>query len=214
MVLKIAVMLEISDYCGGICSTNGYLVRSGAECAPVVIDAPEGITDWISGLEVVPAALLLTHQHFDHVEDAAALVERFGVPVYAWSEPSMDLTLEDRAKLMGVFEELLPYPVDHLLEGGGELRLEGSEIGFEILHVPGHSPDSICFHHPDSGALFGGDVLMCGGYGRTDFPHGSESQLFSGICEKLWPLDEATSVFSGHGPATTIGDEKRRGLIP
>jgi glyoxylase-like metal-dependent hydrolase (beta-lactamase superfamily II) len=78
----------------------------------------------------------------------------------------------------------------------------------ELFHVPGHSPDSLCFYLPDQKILFGGDVLFLDGVGRTDFPGGSFEQLESGIENKLWPLPDDTKVFPGHGPATTIGRER------
>ena len=77
----------------------------------------------------------------------------------------------------------------------------------EIMHVPGHSPDSLCFVHRERRLAFGGDVLFQGGIGRTDFPGGSMEQLVEGIRTKLFGLDEDVTVLPGHGPPTTIGAE-------
>ena len=76
------------------------------------------------------------------------------------------------------------------------------------MHIPGHSPDSLCFFQPELGIVFGGDVLFLDGVGRTDFPNGSSSQLIAGIKSKLLQLPDATQVLPGHGPATTIGRER------
>jgi glyoxylase-like metal-dependent hydrolase (beta-lactamase superfamily II) len=81
---------------------------------------------------------------------------------------------------------------------------------WELFHVPGHSPDSLCFYLPGEKLLFGGDVLFLDGVGRTDFPGGSFEQLAVGIETKLWPLPEDTKVYPGHGPATSIGRERVR----
>ena len=77
-----------------------------------------------------------------------------------------------------------------------------------VFHVPGHCPGSLCFFFPDSLSLIGGDVLFREGVGRWDLPGGDGPLLFEGIREKLFPLDPATVVFPGHGPATTIGHER------
>ena len=108
--------------------------------------------------------------------------------------------------MMGVPCELAPYRVDHLLEGESTLSLE--ELELELFHVPGHSPDSVCFRVNGQPVLVGGDVLFKQGIGRTDFPNGDHDQLINGIKEKLWPLPDETHVLPGHGPTTTIGEEK------
>ena len=207
-------MLEIKGFCGGICATNGYLVTGESSASSVLVDAPEGMADWVDSEGAQPEALLLTHQHFDHVEDVAKLVERFDLPVHAWSMPSVDLTLADWAVAMGASRGIEDYTVREILEPAGESVLEVGGMHFEILHIPGHSPDSICFHHVEERVVFGGDVLMCGSYGRTDFPHGDAETLFRGIREKLFVLPAQTHVLPGHGPVTTTGAEAERGLIP
>jgi len=196
---------RIDVFCGGVFQTNGYLVRSGS--GHWLFDAPEGIGDWIAEQGVRIDGLLLTHQHHDHVIGAGRVRELFDCPVWAHSAPSDDLTLASRLEQMtGMPCELDPYSVDHLLEGESELSLDGLDL--EILHVPGHSPDSICFYLKGTSFLIGGDVLFQGGIGRTDFPHGDHELLLAGIREKLWPLPEDTHVLPGHGPATSIGVEK------
>ncbi|MEM0895832.1 MAG: MBL fold metallo-hydrolase [Verrucomicrobiota bacterium] len=208
-------MLEISSFCGGFCSTNGYLVRNPGNGQEILVDAPLGILDWMKETGVRPGALLLTHQHFDHVEEVAMIVQEFGVKVYGWSPVSEQLTLEKWAVEAGAIERIETFSIDCLLEEmeEGEL-LKVAELSFELLHVPGHSPDSVCFYLSDSELVFVGDVLMSGGYGRTDLPHGNASELFQGIREKMWTLPEGTHVLSGHGPPTTIEVEKANGLIP
>jgi len=151
--------------------------------------------------------LLLTHQHFDHVQDAAAVKVEHGCPIHAFAPYSRALTLEDLFGVAtGMSVSVPPYTVDHLLEGQETLSVAG--LTFDLKHVPGHSPDSVCFHAAEQGILVGGDVLFAGSIGRCDFPGGSQQQLVQGIAEKLMTLPDAIRVLPGHGPETTIAAER------
>jgi len=198
--------LTIESFCGGLFQTNGYVVRSGDWT--YLFDAPEGVADWMDGRGWRPDGLILTHHHHDHVLDAGIVQERFGCPIWAWAETSEDLTLiRGLERMMGFPMSLDPYKVTHLLAGESRLELPG--IVCDLLHVPGHSPDSVCFLLEGAGTLIGGDVLFRGGIGRTDFPNGDHDLLLAGIRSNLWPLPEETVILPGHGPGTTIGREKR-----
>jgi glyoxylase-like metal-dependent hydrolase (beta-lactamase superfamily II) len=195
----------IHVYCGGLFQTNGYLVRKDG--GTWLFDAPEGITGWLEDHDVVPDALLLTHQHHDHVLDVARIQAVFGCPVYAHSDPSDELTLsKGLERMMGIPCPIDPYTVDQRFAGLDTIDLGG--LVLDLHHVPGHSPDSVCFKLRDQPVLIGGDVLFAGGIGRTDFPNGNHGLLLSGIRSKLWPLPDETRVLPGHGPETTIGEEK------
>jgi len=197
--------LQIDQYCGGIFQTNGYLVRMDGHAW--LFDAPEGITDWLGEIGVRPDGLILTHQHHDHILDVGRLQETYGCPVHAYAEPSEELTLSKRLEqMMGIPCPIDPYTVDHFF--AGEAVLEVAGLTMDLLHIPGHSPDSVCFRLHGEPVVIGGDVLFAGSIGRTDFPNGNHEQLLSGIREKLWPLPDETHVLPGHGPATTIGEEK------
>lgn len=198
-------MFKVSSYTGGIAETNGWVLETDA--GTLAVDAPEGFADWLEEEGVKVDALLLTHQHFDHVMNAAEIKARQGCPVAAFARYSKNLTLELLfGAVTGTSVSVKPFDVDHVLEGRGELAIAG--VDFKLLHVPGHSPDSVCFHAPGLELLFGGDVLFAGSIGRTDFPGGSMEQLLRGIEEKVLVLDDSTRVFPGHGPETTIGDER------
>ncbi|MEX2579192.1 MAG: MBL fold metallo-hydrolase [Verrucomicrobiales bacterium] len=197
---------EITPFCGGLFQTNGYLVKAAG--AAYLFDAPEGVAEWLDEKGIGLDGLVLTHQHHDHVIDAGAVRQRFGCPLWAHSEPSEDLTMAKRLEQMtGAPCDLAPYTIDHLLEGEDSLSLDG--LNLELFYVPGHSPDSVCFRIQDHPLVIGGDVLFRGSIGRTDFPHGDHDLLISGIREKLWPLPDDTQVLPGHGPATSVGVEKR-----
>ncbi len=198
-------MLEISTYTGGIAATNGYLLTLPG--GTVLVDAPDGIGAWLSQRKVKVDALFLTHQHFDHVLDAAAVKAEHGCRVYSFAPYSKNLTLEILyGAVTGSPFSVPPFVVDEVLEGQSQIAALGET--WQLYHVPGHSPDSLCFHLPSQNLLFGGDVLFLDGVGRTDFPNGSTQQLLTGIIEKLFILPDATRVFPGHGDDTTIGRER------
>lgn len=197
--------LQIHAYCGGLFQTNGYLVQRSGKAW--IFDAPEGFAAWLAERGIRPEALILTHQHHDHVLDVARIAEQFACPVFAHSDPSEELTLaKGLERMMGVPCPIDPYTVDHRFDGLDSIDLGG--LVLDLFHVPGHSPDSVCFKLRDEPVLIGGDVLFQGSIGRTDFPNGDHEQLLAGIRAKLWPLADDTEVLPGHGPTTTIGHEK------
>ncbi len=182
--------------------TNGYLVETPD--GNLLIDAPEGIAEWITRRGVRVDDVLLTHQHYDHVTDAAAL-KSLGARLHAFADHSKDLTLESMARSWGLPISVMPYQTDRLFTMTELLRIAGLEIS--LAHVPGHSPDSVTFHVPKHGVVFSGDTLFAGSIGRTDLPGGSTTQLLDGIARQLMTLPADTRVLPGHGPGTTIGEE-------
>jgi len=197
--------LMIRVYSGGIAATNSYALP--LEKGTILVDAPEGVVEWLQQEGLRPDALFLTHQHFDHVWDAALVAQTFGCPVYAWSSYSKDLTLEKLFALQSGGGLSIPaFSVSEALQDRETVQIAGIE--WSLYHVPGHSPDSLCLHDPQAGWLFGGDVLFAGGVGRTDFPGGDMSGLIQGIEQKLLILPDDTKVFPGHGGPTSIGEER------
>ncbi len=194
--------MKITTYTGGLTQTNGYLVETSE--GNFLIDAPEGIADWLAGKGVSVTDVLLTHQHYDHVLDAAAL-QGGGARLHAITPYSQELTLEAAARAWGMPISVEPYRIDALFGMGQPLRIAGQEI--LLAHVPGHAADSVIFHLPDQDVVFSGDTLFAGSIGRTDLPGGSTTQLLYGIGCHLMSLPPETRVLSGHGPATTIRRE-------
>jgi glyoxylase-like metal-dependent hydrolase (beta-lactamase superfamily II) len=112
--------------------------------------------------------------------------------------------------LSGLWEfDVTSPPADRLVTDGETLTVAG--IPLEVREIPGHSPGHVVYvvHDAEPKIVLGGDVLFAGSVGRTDLPGGSFERLAAGIRAKLWPLPDETVVFPGHGPPTTIGEEKR-----
>jgi len=194
--------MKLSVFTGGFAQTNGWLLETAD--GNLLVDAPDGIADWLNQRGVRIDAVLLTHQHYDHVLDAAALQNQ-GVPIHSFARYSQDLTLEKPAREWGMPLSVEPFTVDHLIKPGEPLTLCGLE--FSVAHVPGHATDSLTFHLPAHGLVFAGDTLFQGSIGRTDLPGGSTETLIDGIRRHLLTLDGTTRVLPGHGPETTIAAE-------
>ena len=160
-------------------------------------------------MDVVPAAILNTHGHSDHIAGNAALKER-------WPESPLLIGFGDANKLTDPQLNLsanygLPMvspPADATLAAGD--KLEDAGIAFEIRETPGHSPGHIVFvcKQYDPWIVFGGDVLFRGSIGRTDFPDGNHEDLLRSVREELFTLPDSAIILPGHGPATTVGTEK------
>lgn len=204
---------HIEVYTGGYFQTNGYAVPLAEEGEILLIDAPEGVADWVAGKGWRVTALLLTHLHYDHVIDAAKIRVAYPDATFcSHSSVDADLTLETVLReTIGWPFDLGEFSIDELLadrfeNGLGHIEVAGQTLG--LLHVPGHSPDSVAFYLTESGLLFSGDALFHRSIGRTDFPHGDSDTLLSSIRKRIFPLPGETVVYPGHGPETTVAEEK------
>jgi hydroxyacylglutathione hydrolase len=187
---------------------NCYLVidEATAECAIVDPGEEAGlIAHKIAAAGVTPVAILLTHAHVDHVLGVGRLRRDTGVPVYL--HPADRILYDhvpEQAVAFGMRAERLPAP-DRELAHGDVLSVGG--LALRVHHVPGHSPGSVAFE--GHGVVFSGDVLFQGSIGRTDLPGGDFDTLRRSIERELLTLPDSTIVYSGHGPETTVGDERR-----
>ena len=202
-------MDNIRVYTGGIAACNGYLVITG-DNTYIAIDAPLGFVDWI--LSRKPDAkitdLLITHQHFDHIQDAAKFKKQFGCTIHAHSPYSPDLTLETLARnAWDPDMHVEPFEVDDIVDEKRRTANWGGQL-WHIHFVPGHSTDSNVYHLVDEDKLFSGDVLFAGSIGRTDLPGGDEKQLLNGIHARILNQPATTIVLPGHGPYTTVKHER------
>ncbi len=176
--------MNIKKLVVGILQANCYILIG--ERQGIIIDPggePDRIIEAVSNLRI--DLILLTHNHFDHIE---ALV-----PVMKATSAEVAIHPLDNIEVAG-----------RALKDGETIKFDGKEI--LVINTPGHTPGSCCFLFEDK--LFSGDTLFAGGWGNTMFPGGSEIAIFKSIREKLMPLPDETIVYPGHGESTTIGEEK------
>lgn len=201
-------MLEVRTFTSGPLENNAYLVWEPTSREAVLVDpgmGSEPIAQEIRTAELTLKAVLNTHGHFDHIFHNALFSREFSCP-YFLHEGDLPLVhgMPEYAALFGFQADHCPDPTS-FLRSGQEISL-GSEA-LKVLHTPGHSPGGVCFL--GSGFVITGDTLFAQSIGRTDLPGGSFDQLVASIRENLFPLPEMTQVLPGHGPATSIGFEKR-----
>ena len=193
----------------GMIQTNCYLVGCEETQEGVIIDPgghPQRILAEVERHGLSIKYVLNTHGHFDHTDANRAIVEATGVPLALHPLDVPLLQESGGAAMFGLQADPSPAP-DLELHGGDELEV--GKLRFQVLHTPGHTPGHVCFYEPTEGALFDGDVLFYRGIGRTDLQGGSWQQLMDSIQRVLFALPHETVVYPGHGPATTIGDEKQ-----
>lgn len=187
---------------------NGFVLGCPRTKDGILIDPGDEVEDLIAaarrhGLRIV--SILLTHAHLDHVTGVGAAKRAFDAPVYLHRD---DQFLYDAAPQQGAMFGLRveqPPPVDaHYVEGA---PLAFGDFTVDVHHTPGHCPGGVCL--AIGGSLFVGDTLFSGSIGRTDLPGGDYDTLIRSIREVLFRFPDDTPVYSGHGPVTTIGQEKR-----
>ena len=171
-------------------------------------DEPDAILEKVRDLKVLKVkALLHTHGHLDHINGTRRLREETGakIMIHAADRPLYERLAEQFAFFgIDVGSDNDPLPVDEFLEDGQEVTF--GRHGLKVIHTPGHTPGSCCFHK--EGLLFAGDTLFRRSIGRTDLPGGNLEQETASIRSRLYGLDPETVVFPGHGSETRIREEK------
>lgn len=193
---------------------NGYVIGCERTREAVVIDPGDEIDELIAFSAqslLTLRAILLTHAHFDHVSGVARAKRAWNVPIHLHRD---DLYLYDRsashAAAFGLQMEA-PPPVDVFYEGKGPYTFGDYDVF--VHHTPGHCPGGVCLQVGKRGSagedLFVGDTLFAGSIGRTDLPGGDYDTLLRSITGVLYAFGDSARVYSGHGPQTTIGQERR-----
>ncbi len=202
--------LRVEQYVVGPVMTNCYLAVNENTNEALVIDpgdAADMLIKKIKERNVTPAAVLLTHGHFDHASAAQALASEFGIKIYAHEKEKETLETPS-CNLCGMIgEQGSRYHADVYVKDNEILNLAGFSI--QALYTPGHTVGGCCYYIEREQAVFAGDTLFHSSIGRTDFPGGSMSALLRSIREKLMTLPGQTKVYPGHEDTTTIGWERQ-----
>ncbi|MCU1616581.1 MAG: beta-lactamase domain protein [Frankiales bacterium] len=211
----------IRSFPAGAFGTNCYAVASGPRQECVVVDpgmdAVEPLARVLADDGLKPVAVVLTHGHLDHTFSVLPVCEGYDIPAYL--HPADNGMLSDPARWHGpalaplIGGVRLPDPSDvRRLDDGAVLDLAG--VRLSVRHAPGHTEGSVVFsldlgsEFDDAPGLLAGDVLFAGSVGRVDLPGGSWQAMLGSLRDVVLPLDDATVVLPGHGPATTIGRER------
>ena len=205
-------MTKVYQHTYGPFAENTYVIADDDSNA-VIIDPgmyhPEEnvqFFEFINSHQLKPCRLLLTHAHLDHVFGVNWVNKTYGLtPEIHNDDQIVYESAEVVAKQYGLnMNQLVPSNIS--LVHNEVFKFGGSE--FRIIHTPGHSPGSVCFRNDNEGYIISGDVLFQGSIGRTDLPGGDYNVLMRSIIEHIINLAEDTIVYSGHGPVTTVGQEK------
>lgn len=206
-------MLKIKCFVFSPIQENTYVLYNGLNQA-IIIDPgcyfdheKEKLNQFITESSLTPQMLLNTHCHLDHVFGNKYIAENYNLTLRIHEK---EKKLLDYAPASGLMYDM-PFdnyagPCDWLKEGD-ILRLGTDEL--KVIEAPGHSPGHICFYCAEQHFIISGDVLFNRSIGRTDLPGGNHQLLLENIRKKLFVLPDETIVYSGHGPVTTIGEEKR-----
>ena len=195
----------------GAYETNCYVLRSSETARDcLIIDAGLGAGKLINFLkehELNPLAVVLTHGHIDHIAGVAALRTEFPDIRVHIHKLDADMLTEPHTNLSAMTGGNFSIePAEFSLDE--QSIIEQAGVKLSVLHTPGHTRGGICLYSEDEGIVFTDDTLFADSIGRTDFPNGNMPQLLEGIRRKLFTLPDETKVYPGHGPITSIAQEK------
>lgn len=206
-------MINIQYFTFGPFQENTYILWDDTkEC--IIIDPGNStasehqkLKNFITEKMLKPVRLILTHAHIDHINGNQFVFDTFNLlPEVHTADLFFIQNHSATAAMYGLSVEQSPLPKSFIKEGD---IIQFGQSTLNTIHTPGHSPGSITFYNTEQQFMIAGDVLFYGSIGRTDLPMGNYDTLINSIKQKLFPLGDAMKVYSGHGPATTIGFEKQ-----
>ncbi|NGM62337.1 MBL fold metallo-hydrolase [Sphingobacterium sp. SGG-5] len=207
-------MIQIKTFVFNPYQENTYVLYDELSRESIIVDPgmhlpveEERLAAFIKEKALKPIALYNTHCHIDHVLGNRYVFDRWGLkPQFHEGEVPILVSVQNYAPQMGFRYEVSPIP-DSFIEEGQTISL-GAHTLTAIL-APGHSPAHLCYYAEADGFLIGGDVLFRNSIGRTDLPGGDHDTLLDSIRHKIYTLPDETLVYPGHGPTTTVGEEKK-----
>ena len=208
-------MIQIKTFSFNLLQENTYIVSDDTrecviiDCGAYYEEERKTLVDYIRSQRLTPTRLIATHGHWDHNLGNDTVFEAFGLKVEVAAEDEFLLT-----DLPQQFKNMIGAPLRREYPPIGRFFDEGEEISvgshrLQILKTPGHSPGSVVFHCPEEHVAFTGDTLFRMSIGRTDFDRGSYDDILHSLYHVIAKLPPETTVYSGHGPTTTIADELR-----
>jgi glyoxylase-like metal-dependent hydrolase (beta-lactamase superfamily II) len=206
-------MLHIQHFTFNPFQENTYVVYNDQKEAFIIDPGcytrieQKQLLEFIKDHALTPKGLLNTHCHLDHVFGNQLIADTFNLPaIFHKNEQVVLDRLAEASTKWGIPCNSYTGAIQYI-ENGDTLSL--GEEQFSILLTPGHSPGSVCFYHKEQAIIIGGDLIFKDGVGRTDLPGSNPNDLIKSIQDVILPLPENITIYSGHGPATTIGREKR-----
>ena len=206
--------VSVKSFCFNPFRENSYLLcdEVGGECVfvdPGCYDEAESeaLKSFVSSHGLKPNAIWLTHGHFDHIFGVASLARDYSILVYMSSEDKMILKRDPvYAQGVGLKAPDVSFETEDLVDG--QILASFDNGGFKVITTPGHTPGGVCFYSEENKILFSGDTLFAGSIGRTDLDGGDYDKEIVGIMEKLMLLPGDVEVYPGHGPSTSIAEER------
>ncbi len=206
-------MVQVKTFCFNALQENTHIIyKAGGDC--IIIDPGNYLEDefkllnaFIDHLNLNPVMIVNTHCHIDHILGVQELKDKFRIPfcIHELEMPVL-LSMKSFAEAFGFPDYREPEP-DRFISEGDSIRLENSS--WKVLLIPGHSPGHIALYEKELRKCIVGDIIFQNSIGRTDLPGGDFNTLIEGIKNKLYELPDDVEIFSGHGPNTNIGEEKK-----
>ena len=198
--------MPVATFPLGPLHTNSYLLHNHTQAVAIDVGGdPAPMLDYLKEHKLTLAAICLTHMHFDHIYGVDELARATGATVY---RPAGDDVIKDtEASMGGIWGFPTVTPFDSELLPEGQTTLGGMTC--TVLQTPGHTPGGVSLYFSSERLVFTGDALFYRSMGRTDFPGGNQQDLLHSIRERLFKLPGDIVVYPGHGPSSTIGDERQ-----